>query len=365
MPDSPPTERALRLLGLLQARRTWPGSELAQRIGTDARTLRRDIERLRGLGYSIQTRRGPGGGYGLSTGSDLPPLVFTPDEALAVAAALTSSAASGAAGGTELALTALAKIEQVMPARVRRRMRALRSSTSSADSPNAAAGAYPAPIAADVLGVLALACRDSELVRLHYMHTAGTDAGRDSARRVEPVALVPRGTRWFLVCRDLDRGWRALRVDRITRATPTGTPFTARPVPGGDPTAFLSASSAPRPTPTRPRSSSTPRSSTCRPTWAASPRTSPPPLRPQASRAPTGASPTYDSRCSPPACCGSAGRSRCSTPPSSSRCCTSAVGRSPPPRGDLAHLGRSLPVGIPKATPLRLACGRGRPTRGA
>ena len=240
MADTAPTERALRLLALLQARRTWPGSELAQRLGTDGRTLRRDIERLRGLGYSIETRRGPGGGYRLSTGTDLPPLLFTPDEALAVAAALASSAASGSAGGGELALTALAKIEQVMPTRVRRRVRALRSAVSLAQTPNAAAGAYPAPLVAGVLGVLALACRDAEQVRLQYMQTAGSDAGRDAALRVEPEALVPRGTRWFLVCRDLDRGWRALRVDRITRAAPTGTRFTSRPVPGGDPAAFLS-----------------------------------------------------------------------------------------------------------------------------
>ncbi len=240
VPDSAPTERALRLLELFQARRAWTGRELAQRLATDDRTLRRDIERLRRLGYSIETRRGPGGGYRLATGSDLPPLVFTPDEAVAVAAALASSAASGSAGGGELALTALAKIEQVMPARVRRRVRALRSSVSLAQTPNASAGAYPTPLDADVLGVLALACRDSELVRLRYMQTAGPEAGQDAALRIEPAALVPRGTRWFLVCRDVDRGWRALRVDRITAATPTGARFTARPVPGGDPAAFLS-----------------------------------------------------------------------------------------------------------------------------
>jgi predicted DNA-binding transcriptional regulator YafY len=177
----------------------------------------------------------------LSTGTELPHLVFTADEALAVAAALASSAASGSAGGGELALTALAKVEQVMPAKARRRVRALRSSVSLAETPNAAAGAYPAPLDADVLGVLALACRDSELVRLRYMQTAGPEAGRDLALRVEPVALVPRGSRWFLVCRDVDRGWRALRVDRITGAAPTGTRFATRPVPGGDPAAFLSS----------------------------------------------------------------------------------------------------------------------------
>jgi predicted DNA-binding transcriptional regulator YafY len=241
VPESAPTARALRLLELLQARRSWPGRELAQRLGTDGRTLRRDIERLRGLGYRIEARRGPDGGYRLSTGSDLPPLVFTPDEAFAVAAALASSAASGSAGGGELALTALAKIEQVMPAGVRRRVRALRSSVSLAETPNAAAGAYPAPLDAGVLAVLALACRDAERVRLRYMNTAGTEAGQDPVRRVEPVNLVPRGTRWFLVCRDLDRGWRALRVDRITRAEPTGVRFTPTPVPGGDPMAFLSS----------------------------------------------------------------------------------------------------------------------------
>jgi predicted DNA-binding transcriptional regulator YafY len=258
VPESAPTHRALRLLELFQARRVWAGSDLAERLGTDGRTLRRDIERLRSLGYSIDTRRGPGGGYSLSTGSDLPPLVFTPDEALAVAAALASSAASGAAGGGELALTALAKIEQVMPAKVRRRVRALRSSVSLAQTPNAAAGAYPTPLDADVLGVLALACRDAEQVRLHHMQTAGPEAGQDAVRRVEPVALVPRGTRWFLVCRDLERGWRALRVDRITRAMPTGTRFAARAVPGGD--------SVLRRACTRPRSSSTRRSTRCRPT---------------------------------------------------------------------------------------------------
>jgi predicted DNA-binding transcriptional regulator YafY len=238
--DSTPTERALRLLELFQTRRAWSGSELAQRLGVDDRTLRRDIDRLRALGYSVETRRGPGGGYRLSTGSDLPPLVFTPDEALAIAAALASSAASGAAGGGELALTALAKMEQVMPARVRHRVQALRSAVSLAEGPNAAAGAYPAPLDAEVLGVLALACRDSEQVRLQYMQTAGPDAGRDPVLVVESEALVPRGTRWFLVCRDLDRGWRALRVDRITHAAPTGRRFTARPIPGGDATAFLS-----------------------------------------------------------------------------------------------------------------------------
>lgn len=234
MPDATPTERALRLLELLQTRRSWPGGELAARLGTDARTLRRDVDRVRRLGYRIEGRRGPDGGYRLSTGEDLPPLVLTPDEALA------SSAASGSAGGGELALTALAKIEQVMPRRARHRVRALRSSVALAEGLQAVPGAYPAPLDAGVLGVLALACRDTEQVRLRSVQTAGPDAGHEQPARVEPVALVPRGTRWFLVCRDLERGWRALRVDRVTRAEPTGARFAPRPVPGGDPASFLS-----------------------------------------------------------------------------------------------------------------------------
>ncbi|MFI2105690.1 helix-turn-helix transcriptional regulator [Isoptericola sp. NPDC019693] len=240
MPETSPTERALRLLELLQTRRSWPGRELADRLGTDGRTLRRDVDRLRRLGYRIEGRRGTDGGYRLSTGDDLPPLVLTPDEALATAAALASSAASGSAGGGELALTALAKIEQVMPRGARPRVRALRSSVAPSQSTRAAPGAYPAPLDAGVLGVLALACRDTERVRLRHMATGGPDAGQDLLARVEPVALVPRGTRWYLVCRDVDRGWRALRVDRITRAEPTGVRFDPRPVPGGDATAFLS-----------------------------------------------------------------------------------------------------------------------------
>ena len=241
MPDLDPTERALRLLELLQTRGSWQGAELASRLGVDGRTFRRDVDRLRALGYQIATQRGPGGSYRLTTGSELPPLVFTANEALAVAAALASSAASGAAGSGELALTALAKIEQVMPSAVRRRMKALRASVALPGSPNASAGAYPAPLNADVLAVLALACRDSERVRLRYMSTAGPEAGMASAVNVEPTALVPRGTRWYLACRDLQRGWRALRLDRITRAEATGVRFEAQPLPGGDPAAFLAS----------------------------------------------------------------------------------------------------------------------------
>jgi predicted DNA-binding transcriptional regulator YafY len=118
-------------------------------------------------------------------------------------------------------------------------VRALRSSVPPGSGAGSAPGAYPAPLDAGILGVLALACRDCERVRLRYMNTAGAEAGTDSACRVEPAALVPRGTRWYLICRDVDRGWRALRVDRITGAEPTGARFPPREVPGGDPTVFL------------------------------------------------------------------------------------------------------------------------------
>src|SRR3954469_1628765 len=137
MSETSATSRALRLLELLQARRFWPGDELSRRLGVTGRTLRRDVERLRELGYRVDARRGREGGYELSPGSELPPLVFTPEEAAALAAALSSAAANGAAGGGELALTALAKVEHVMPPTLRRRVRTIRSAVSIGAPPDA------------------------------------------------------------------------------------------------------------------------------------------------------------------------------------------------------------------------------------
>lgn len=230
MAETTTTARALHLLELLQARRFWPGTELAARLGVPARTLRRDIDRLRELGYTVAAHRGRDGGYSLATGGDLPPLVFTPEEATVIAAALSSSAASGAAGGGELVITALAKVEQVLPQRLRRRVRAVRSSVSLAASP-------VATLDLQVLAVLALGCRDRERLDIRY-RGAGDDGER--RRRIEPVHLVPRGPRWYLLCWDLDRDdWRTFRVDRITRADPTGARFTPRRVPGGNAASFV------------------------------------------------------------------------------------------------------------------------------
>jgi predicted DNA-binding transcriptional regulator YafY len=235
MSEISPTTRALRLLELLQARRFWPGPELCDRLGVTERTLRRDVDRLRVLGYRVAARRGPDGGYELATGSELPPLVFTPDEALALAAAAASSAADGMSG--EVTLTALAKLEQVMPQGPRGRVRALRDAVSLGAAPDVP------PLDPSVLAALALACRDGERMRVRYIaapSTSGEGDGEEHTRRIEPAGLVPRHGRWYLVCWDLDReDWRILRVDRIRRAEPTGLRFAARPVPGGDAATFV------------------------------------------------------------------------------------------------------------------------------
>lgn len=235
MSETSPTSRALQLLELLQARRFWPGPELAERLGVTERTLRRDVDRLRAIGYTVAARRGPDGGYELSTGTELPPLVFTPDEAMALAAAAASAAAGGTSG--EVTLTALAKLEQVMPQGARGRVRALRAAVSLGAAPDTP------PLDASVLAALALACRDGERMRLRHVSgpsTSGEGDGEERTRRVEPVALVPRHGRWYLVCWDLDReDWRVLRVDRIRRADATGLRFTPRRVPGGDAAAFV------------------------------------------------------------------------------------------------------------------------------
>ncbi|MFT4030084.1 MAG: WYL domain-containing protein [Protaetiibacter sp.] len=234
MTESSTTSRALRLLELLQARRFWPGEELARRLEVTGRTLRRDVERLRELGYRVEARRGRDGGYGLSTGGELPPLAFTPEEAGAIAAALSSAAASGVAGAGELALTALAKVEQVMPSALRGRVRAIRSAVSFGAPPDMAS------IDAELLAVLALACRDRERLRIRYARASDPGAAEAGVRRVEPVRLVPRGSRWYLLCWDVERqDWRTLRVDRIAAAEPTGLRGSPPPVPGGDAAAFV------------------------------------------------------------------------------------------------------------------------------
>ncbi|WP_347346441.1 YafY family protein [Microbacterium sp.] len=201
------TSRALALLNLLQTHRHWPGSELADRLGVTERTVRRDVERLRELGYRIESAPGATGGYRLEAGSAVPPLLLTDDEAVAMAIGLRVAAEQRLIGGPETTLTALAKLEQVLPAALRRRVNAL------ADAVQPAGIRTGAAVSPAVLGELALAVRDHERVRFSY--TSAT--GAVTSRRVEPHALAPADRHWYLLCWDLDRDdWRTFRVDRLS-----------------------------------------------------------------------------------------------------------------------------------------------------
>ncbi len=204
--------RLLRLLSLLTARRTWGGEELADRLGVTGRTVRRDVERLRELGYPVHAVPGPAGGYALGAGTGLPPLLLDDDSAVAVALGLHTAASGAVAGIEEAALRAAAAIEQVMPTRLRRRVQALLATT-------VALTATDAVVEPSVLALLALACRDGERLRFGYVDRSGVD----SRRHVEPYRLVSTGRRWYLVARDIDRDdWRSFRVDRLHDPQPTG-----------------------------------------------------------------------------------------------------------------------------------------------
>jgi predicted DNA-binding transcriptional regulator YafY len=208
--------RLLRLLSLLQSRRDWTGPDLANRLEVTTRTLRRDVDRLRQLGYPVEAGSGPAGGYRLGIGAALPPLLLDDTEAVAIAVGLRTASGGTVAGLDEAAEAALTKLERVLPARLRERVDALTSSTVSLTGP------VPAVEPAGLV-VLARACRESERVRFGYLD--GRD--RRSERRVEPYRLVSTGRRWYLVGRDLDRDdWRTFRVDRIEAPTPTGRRFT-------------------------------------------------------------------------------------------------------------------------------------------
>ena len=207
--------RLLALLALLQSRPSWAGGELAERLEVTGRTLRRDVERLRGLGYPVHANRGPVGGYRLGPGARLPPLLLRDDEALATAAALRAVACGEVGGLAESVSSALAKLEQVMPDRLRQQISAVHHVAMAL--PRAIATAQPATFSA-----LALACHRSHRVRFGYTdHHA-----RASARHVEPFRLVHSGRYWYLVARDLDReAWRVFRVDRIGEVLDTGSRF--------------------------------------------------------------------------------------------------------------------------------------------
>jgi len=236
------SSRTLRLLSLLQTRRYWPGEELAGQLQVSPRTLRRDIDRLRELGYPIQAQRGVAGGYQLAAGTALPPLVVDDEEAVALALGLQAAAQGAGAPGAvegiaEASVRALAKVVQVMPARLRRRVQALGAMTVPAGW-ETMGGAARETVDPEVLTTLALACRDTERVRFSYTAAAGQHTGR----HVEPHRLVLLGRRWYLVGYDLDRqGWRSYRLDRLTGPEGTGARFRPRELPAADAAAFVRA----------------------------------------------------------------------------------------------------------------------------
>ncbi|MFF1819254.1 helix-turn-helix transcriptional regulator [Kribbella sp. NPDC058245] len=205
--------RLLRLLSLLQSRPQWDGAELATKLDITPRTVRRDVTRLRSLGYPIDAEAGIGGGYRLGPGGRLPPLLLEDEEAVAVAVGLRAATTTTVSGVEEAAISALAKLNQVLPMRLREQVAAI-----SAQVTQLPQGDLPT-IDGDVLTTLAAACRDTE--GLHFAYR--THNGTDTNRSVEPLRIVHTGRRWYLVARDRDRNaWRTFRVDRITNPEPTG-----------------------------------------------------------------------------------------------------------------------------------------------
>jgi predicted DNA-binding transcriptional regulator YafY len=200
------TQRVLRLLSLLQQRRAWTGPELAVELGVTDRCVRRDVGRLRDLGYPVHASQGVGGGYQLGAGADLPPLLLDDDEAIATAVSLRLAAGGTVAGAGDAALRTLAKLDQVMPPRLREQVRTLHDATDTL-------GGGVIEVDGDLLLALARACRDGVRVRFAYAGRGGTPGPRSA----EPVRLVATGRRWYLMAFDLDRDdWRTFRLDRMT-----------------------------------------------------------------------------------------------------------------------------------------------------
>ncbi|MEU9020280.1 YafY family protein [Actinomadura sp. NPDC048394] len=215
------TERVLRLLGLLQRRPSWTAAELAAELGVTDRSVRRDVERLRALGYPVHAVPGAGGGYRLGAGTRLPPLLLDDAEAIATAVSLRLAAGGTVAGAGEAALRALAKLDQVMPPRLRAEVRAVHGATETLVGPGAV-------VDADVLVTLARACRDALRVRFRY----AARGGDERERTVEPVRMVATGRRWYLMAWDVDRdGWRTFRLDRMREVTATTWHFPVREHP--------------------------------------------------------------------------------------------------------------------------------------
>jgi predicted DNA-binding transcriptional regulator YafY len=215
--------RLLRLLTLLETRRDWSGAQLAERLEVSARTVRNDVARLRQLGYPVQAAPGVAGGYRLAAGAAMPPLLLEDDEAVAVAVALRSTTGGGVAGIEETAVRALVKLEQVFPARLRRRVNALQAYTVAV----ATSGPTVDP---HLLTVIAAACRDCEILRIDYQKYDGTE----TTRSIEPYRLVHMGRRWYLVAWDRGRNaWRTFRVDRM-KGRQSGPHYAPRELPAED-----------------------------------------------------------------------------------------------------------------------------------
>jgi predicted DNA-binding transcriptional regulator YafY len=228
------SSRLLQLLSLLQARRDWPGAELAARLEVSGRTIRRDVGRLRALGYPVESLTGPAGRYRLRAGAAMPPLLLDEDEAIAIAVGLRTAARASVTGIEETSVRALVKLEQVLPAHLRRRVAALASATITPP----VAGPTVDP---QHLTTIAAACRDRECVRFDYRSRDGAE----SSREVEPHSVVNRGRRWYLVGWDRGRAdWRTFRLDRLGRPAATGTAFSARTLPARDAAAFVEQSIA-------------------------------------------------------------------------------------------------------------------------
>ena len=238
---SDPTSRVLELLGLLQTHRFWPGSELSERLGVSDRTLRRDIDRLRLLGYPVDATPGVAGGYRLAAGAHMPPLLLDDDEAVAIAVGLRAAAGAAVEGIEDTSVRALAKLDHVLPDRLRRRVGAVHATVVPL---RLAAGRGPM-VDASTLALLSQACLDGEEVRFEYQRRDGEQA----RRLVEPHQLVSAGRRWYLVAWDVRRDdWRTFRVDRLSEPRLAGRRFPRREIPGGDPAAFVARSIGSMPT---------------------------------------------------------------------------------------------------------------------
>lgn len=222
--------RLLQLLSLLQTPREWPGGELADRLGVSRRTVRRDIDRLRELGYPVQASKGSDGGYRLVAGKAMPPLVLDDEEAVAIAVGLRAGAGHAVEGVDEASVRALAKLEQVLPSRLRHRVSTLQTATTALTSGDGAS------IAPETLTVMASTVAGHERLRFAYR----TKDGTGSRRVVEPYRLVSTGRRWYLVAYDLDRDdWRTFRVDRVSEPFATGARFAPRELPTGSAAEYL------------------------------------------------------------------------------------------------------------------------------